>query len=88
MSAMPNIEGKVMTTESDLNKSTAPGKRFADFNNTLKLYNDVFPSTSSLRHYVFHSTTNGLENTISRLGKKSIFDLDKLDIWLAQGGTK
>jgi hypothetical protein len=88
MSAMLNIEGKVMTTESDLNNSTVTGKRFADFNNTVKLYNDVFSSTSSLRHYVFHSATNGLESAISRLGKKLIFDLDKLDIWLAQGGSK
>lgn len=85
---MLNIEGEVMTTESDLNQDLVFGKRFADFNNTVKLYNHVFSSSSSLRHYVFHSTTNGLEKVISRLGKKLIFDLDKLDVWLAQGGTK
>lgn len=62
--------------------------RFADFNNTLKLYNKVFPSANSLRHYLFHAKTNGLDRAISRLGKKIIFDLEKLDLWLANGGAK
>jgi len=60
--------------------------KFADFNNTLKLYNHVFPTPNSLRHYIFYSKTNGLETAISKLGKKLIFDLDKLDQWLAKGG--
>lgn len=63
-------------------------KRFADFNNTLKLYGHVFCSENSLRHYVFYSAQNGLDKAISRLGKKLIFDLDKLDQWLASGGAK
>lgn len=63
-------------------------KRFADFNNTVKIYSHVFKSASSLRHYVFYSEMNGLKNAISRLGKKLIFDLDKLDEWLASGGAK
>lgn len=62
--------------------------RFADFNNTVQLYNHVFKTASSLRYYVFYSTQNGLDKVISRLGKKLIFDLDKLDLWLAQGGAK
>lgn len=63
-------------------------KRFADFNNTLKLYGHVFGSENSLRHYVFYAAQNGLDKAISRLGKKLIFDLDKLDQWLASGGAK
>ena len=62
--------------------------RFADFNNTVKLYSHVFKTASSLRYYVFYATQNGLDKVISRLGKKLIFDLDKLDLWLAQGGAK
>lgn len=62
-------------------------KRFADFNNTLKLYSHVFSSENSLRHYVFYATQNGLDKSISRLGKKLIFDLNKLDQWLANGGA-
>lgn len=61
--------------------------RFADFNNTQKTYNHVFGSANSLRHYVFHSKTNGLDKAISRLGKKIIFDLNKLDQWLSNGGA-
>lgn len=53
---------------TDNEKSIIP-KRFADFNNTLKLYAHVFGSENSLRHYVFYSTTNGLDRVISRLGK-------------------
>ena len=63
-------------------------KRFADFNNTQQLYKHVFKTPNSLRHYVFYSSQNGLDGVISRLGKKLIFDLDKLDVWLAQGGAK
>jgi len=69
-----------------LNQS-AP-KRFADFGNTLKLYSHVFSSENSLRHYVFYSSENGLDKVISRLGRKLVFDLDKLDQWLANGGAK
>ena len=60
--------------------------KFADFNNTVKIYNHVFPTANSLRHYLFHAKTNGLDKAISRLGKKIIFDLEKLDLWLAKGG--
>ena len=63
---------------SDASNQAVP-KRFADFNNTLKLYNHVFGTKNSLRHYVFYSNQNGLVKAISRLGKKLIFDLDKLD---------
>lgn len=65
----------------------AMSRRFADFSNTLKLYGHVFCSENSLRHYVFYSAQNGLNKVISRLGKKLIFDLDKLDQWLANGGA-
>lgn len=68
--------------------SLTTSKRFADFHNTLKIYAHVFSSENSLRHYVFHSAQNGLDKAISRLGKKLIFDLDKLDQWLANGGAK
>jgi hypothetical protein len=70
------------------NNRTLRLNRFADFNNTVKLYSHVFKTPSSLRYYVFYSTANGLDKAISRLGKKLIFDLDKLDSWLAQGGAK
>ena len=61
--------------------------RYADFNHTVKIYEHVF-TTSSLRYYVFHSKHNGLDQVISRLGKKLIFNLDKLELWLSQGGAK
>lgn len=73
-------------TENHNLQLTSATKRFADFNNTVRLYSDVFGSANSLRHYVFYSKQNGLEKAISRLGKKIIFDLDKLDQWLSQGG--
>ncbi len=76
-----------MTVENIQNVNVTP-KRFADFQNTLKVYHHVFGSENSLRHYVFHAATNGLDKAISRLGKKLIFDLDKLDQWLASGGAK
>jgi len=76
-----------MTIENAQSVVTTP-KRFADFHNTLKTYHYVFSSENSLRHYVFHASTNGLDKVISRLGKKLIFDLDKLDQWLASGGVK
>lgn len=76
-----------MVIENSNNITTPRPNRFADFNNTVKLYNHVFPTASSLRYYVFYSTKNGLDKAISRLGKKLIFDLDKLDLWLAQGGV-
>ncbi len=60
-------------------------KRFADFKNTVKIYNHVFKTPSSLRHYVFYAESNGLKAVISRLGKKLVFDLDKLDLWLTNG---
>lgn len=77
-----------MLEESTKHHVEVTPKRFADFNNTLKLYNHVFASENSLRHYVFYSSQNGLCKAISRLGKKLIFDLDKLDQWLADGGAK
>lgn len=67
--------------------SSTPPSRFADFNNTAVIYSHVFPTPSSLRHYVFHAKTNGLDTAISRLGKKIIFDLNKLDQWLSNGGA-
>lgn len=79
-----------MLEESTQNEVGIKCKRFADFNNTLKLYSHVFSSKNSLRHYIFYSDQNGLSEVISRLGngKKLIFDLDKLDQWLASGGVK
>ncbi len=70
------------------NSTASISPSFADFNSTAKLYQHVFKSSGSLRHYIFHAKTNGLDQAISRLGKKIIFDLKKLDQWLAQGGTK
>jgi hypothetical protein len=77
-----------MVIKSNQKENMAAKPRFADFNNTANLYNYVFPTQSSLRYYVFYSAQNGLDHVISRLGKKLIFDLDKLDLWLAQGGAK
>jgi len=77
-----------MLEESTKHRVGVVPKRFANFNNTLKLYGYVFASENSLRHYVFYSSQNGLCKAISRLGKKLIFDLDKLDQWLADGGAK
>lgn len=71
----------------DAENSTVKQGRFADFNNTVKLYEHVF-TTSSLRYHIFNSKHNGLDQVISRLGKKLIFNLDKLDLWLSQGGVK
>ena len=88
LSAVLNIEGENYMVIENENSIVSRSNRFADFNNTVKLYNHVFKSPSSLRYYVFYSTTNGLDKSISRLGKKLIFDLDKLDLWLAQGGAK
>ena len=56
-------------------QGVATPRRFADFHNTLKAYHDVFSSENSLRHYIFHAASNGLDKVISRLGKKLIFDL-------------
>ena len=61
--------------------------RFANFNKTVEIYENVF-TASALRNYVFFASTNGLDKAISRIGKKLIFDLDKLDLWIAQGGAK
>lgn len=72
----------------DIQSSPHLPKRFADFNNTVNLYRHVFKTPNSLRHYVFYSATNGLDKAISRIGKKLIFDLDKLDLWLAAGGAQ
>ncbi len=77
-----------MSEESTKHHVEVAPKRFADFNSTLKLYSHVFGSENSLRHYVFYSSQNGLYKAISRLGKKLIFDLDKLDQWLSDGGPK
>jgi len=68
------------------NRQSTAKPRFADFDSTRELYEHVFKSPSSLRHYILFSKVNGLDKVISRLGKKIIFDLDKLDSWLAQGG--
>lgn len=76
-----------MTIE-DIENDSVTQRRFADFQNTLKAYQEVFGSENSLRHYVFHAASNGLDKAISRLGKKLIFDLNKLDQWLAGGGAK
>lgn len=70
------------------NNQTPKQNRFADFNNTVKLYSHVFKTAGSLRYYVFYSNKNGLDKVISRLGKKLIFDLNKLDLWLEEGGAK
>ncbi len=75
-----------MTTDNAQGISTN-SKRFADFNSTLEIYSHVFKSANSLRHYVFFAKSNGLEKVISRLGKKLVFNLDKLDMWLENGGA-
>lgn len=77
----------VMSAENTQN-IISDHNRFADFNNAQKKYKWVFPTPNSLRHYVFHSKTNGLDQAISRLGKKLVFNLSKLEEWIANGGAK
>lgn len=76
-----------MNTQSQKQPVIPLGKRFADFSSTAEIYKHVFKTPNSLRHYVFYAKQNGLDQVISRLGKKLVFDLDKLDQWLATGGA-
>ena len=51
---------------------------------TVKQYAEryPFPSESSLRWHLFHSSTNGLESAVIRIGKRIVLDLDALNAWI------
>jgi len=61
--------------------------KFANFKNTRLIYQNVFKSDSSLRWLIFNAKSNGLDKVISRIGKNIIFDLNKLDEWIANGSN-
>jgi hypothetical protein len=51
---------------------------------TVKQYAEryPYPSESALRWMLFHSSTNGLESAVIRVGRRIILDLDALNAWL------
>ena len=51
---------------------------------TVKQYAEryPYPSESSLRWHLFHSSTNGLESAVIRIGKRIVLDLDALNAWI------